>query len=83
MTILIFSQIKIFLKIKYYLSWWAYSFPISAITIASILMFHETNFYILKYISFFLFFLLNGVIILLLIKTNRAIYKKEICIEED
>ena len=42
---LLCSQLKMFWKIKFYLSWWAYSFPISAVTIASIVMFHETGIY--------------------------------------
>jgi tellurite resistance protein len=79
---LLFAQIKMFKKIKFYLSWWAYSFPIAAITIASILMFHETNIDIFKYISILFFGMLNLLIIFLLIKTGIAIAKKEICIEE-
>jgi tellurite resistance protein len=82
LTCLLFAQIKMFKKIKYHLSWWAYSFPIAAITIASILMFHETGLYFFKYISLLFFGVLNFIIILLLIKTSIAIAKKEICIEE-
>lgn len=48
---LLFTQVNLFRKIKFYLSWWAYSFPIAAITIASILMFHETNIEFFKYLS--------------------------------
>lgn len=80
---LLFAQINLFQKIKFYLSWWAYSFPIAAITIATILMFHETNIDIFKYLSWILFSVLNVVIILLLAKTTIAISKKEICVEEE
>lgn len=83
LTLLLFAQINMFKKIKFYLSWWAYSFPIAAITIASILMFHEMNINAFKYISLFLFGILNFIIILLLIRTSIAISKKEICIEEE
>lgn len=83
LVFLLFSQIKIFKKIKFYLSWWAYSFPIAWISIASILMFKETNFDTLKYISLLLFWLTNIIILLLLFKTFIAILKKEICIEEE
>lgn len=82
LTCLLFAQIKMFKKIKFYLSWWAYSFPIAAITIASILMFHETNVITFKYISLLLFSILNLIILFLLIKTSIAILNKEICIEE-
>lgn len=80
---LLFTQINLFRKIKFYLSWWAYSFPIAAITIATILVFHETNIESFKYLSWTLFSVLNIVIILLLVKTTIAIFKKEICIEEE
>gem|GEM_PF-3239611 len=42
MLILLISQYKVFIKTRFYLSWWAYSFPISAIIIASILMYKTT-----------------------------------------
>jgi len=80
---LLLAQIKMFKKIKYYLSWWAYSFPIAAITIASILMFHETGIDVFKYLSLLLFGMLNLIIVILLVKTGVAISKKEICIEEE
>ena len=83
LTILLFVQIKMFSKIKYYLSWWAYSFPVAAITIASILMFDETSINMFKYISLVLFGILNLVIILLFTKTIISISKKEICIKEE
>ncbi len=80
--LLLFSQLKMFLKIKYYLSWWAYSFPISAITIASVLMFHETELYFFKLLSLALFTLLCITVVVLVIGTVKAIFKKEICVEE-
>lgn len=80
---LLFAQINLFKKIKFYLSWWAYSFPIAAITIASILMFYETNIEMFKYLSWLFFVILNIIIIVLLVKTTIAISKKEICIEEE
>ncbi len=83
LVFLLFSQIKIFRKIKYYLSWWAYSFPISAITIATILMFHETDIILFNYLSWIFFVILNLVIIWLLMKTIVAISERGICVEEE
>lgn len=82
-TILLFAQIKIFYKIKFYLSWWAYSFPVSAITIATILMFHKTHLSALKYTAFGLFSILSILIIILIIKTINAIINKKICEPEE
>jgi tellurite resistance protein len=80
---LLFAQINLFRKIKFYLSWWAYSFPIAAITIATILMFYETNIELFKYLSWILFSILAIIIVLLLVKTAIIISKKEICVEEE
>ena len=81
-TILLFTQIKTFSKIRFFLSWWAYSFPISSITIASVLMFHKTHKLFFKYLAFSLFLILTSVIIVLVYRTISAIFKKEICLEE-
>ncbi|MCK5080734.1 MAG: SLAC1 anion channel family protein, partial [Candidatus Moranbacteria bacterium] len=83
LTILLFAQIKMFCHIKYYLSWWAYSFPISAVTIATVLMFYETNQPFFKYLAIAFFALLCVMIIVLLTKTLTAVLKKKICIEEE
>lgn len=80
---LLFSQFKVFRKIQFYLSWWAYSFPISAITIASILMFHETNYDLFKYIAITLLITLNIIITFLIIRTVHAVKNKSICVAEE
>lgn len=79
---LLLAQIKMFKKIKFYLSWWAYSFPIAAITTSSMLMFRELDIFIFKYISIFLFSVLNIIIIILLFRTFIAITKHEICVKD-
>lgn len=82
LRVLLFSQYKMFKKIEFFLSWWAYSFPLSAISIASILMYHKTGIVEFKFIGLFLFALLFGLILYLLFKTFKSISNKEICVEE-
>ncbi len=82
LTIVLFFQLNMFTKIKFYLSWWAYSFPLASITIASILMFHKTHFIFFKNLFLFLLSVLFLIIILLFIKTAIAIKEKNICIED-
>jgi len=82
MFILILFQFKMFTKIKFYLSWWAYSFPVSALTIGTLLMYHESGVFFFKILSWVLFVFLNVIIIMLTIKTINAIKNKKICIEE-
>ncbi|PLX27726.1 C4-dicarboxylate ABC transporter [Candidatus Parcubacteria bacterium] len=81
--VLIILQFKMFLKIKFYLSWWAYSFPLAAVTIASLLFFHVSGIEFFKYVSILLFLFLNLVIFYLLYRTVKAIVNAEICVEED
>jgi tellurite resistance protein len=83
LVILLFSQVGMFGKIKFYFSWWAYSFPMAAITIASVLMFHETGLAGYKYISFLCFFILNLIVATLIFKTVKAVYEGRICVKED
>jgi len=81
--LLILSDIKKFFKIKFYLSWWAYSFPMAAFTLANVLMFHETGKIFWKYSAVTLWWFLWMIILLLLYKTVLNIVAKNICIEED
>lgn len=81
--ILIIFQFKLFSKLKFYLSWWAYSFPIAALTIGTLLMFHESGMFFFKILSWVLFILLNLILVLLIIKSIPAIKNKKICIAEE
>jgi len=83
LTLLLLSQINTFRKIKFFLSWWAYSFPIAAITIASTLMYHETHTILFKYIASALFAILFALIAFLFTRTLIAVTKREICVEEE
>jgi tellurite resistance protein len=83
LTFLLFAQFNIFSKIRYYLSWWAYSFPMSAITIASILMYHKSEIHFYKYLAIGFYSILVVIIIILLAKTFGAMSRKEICIMEE
>lgn len=82
MFILLLSQLRIFIKIKYYLSWWAYSFPLAALSIASALMFTQTGQTGYKFIFYTLMALLSALITILVVKTAQAIYLNKICVEE-
>lgn len=81
-TLLLFAQINRFIKLKFFLSWWAYSFPIAAVTIASLRMFEITSNHYYSYIGIFLLTILTFIVGLLIIKTLIAIYKKGICVDE-
>lgn len=71
-----------FRGIKFFLSWWAYSFPTAAITMASMLMFHQTGNAFFSWLSWLLLALLTGIILLLLVRTGAAMAAGRICVED-
>ncbi|MFZ5483724.1 MAG: SLAC1 anion channel family protein [Pseudomonadota bacterium] len=81
-TLLLFFQVKWFARLKFFLSWWAYSFPLAAITIASLLMFHETGSALYLRLSGILLGVTTVVIAGLIIRTALAVKNKAICVEE-
>jgi tellurite resistance protein len=80
----IFFISKIFgvLKNKFYLSWWAYSFPAASMTIATILYWHTTGNDSYRYLIYILTAIISIIIITLLISTIVSMRKKQICVEE-
>lgn len=82
-TVLLLGALqKKFRGIKFFLSWWAYSFPTAAITMASMLMFHQTGNAFFGWLSWLLLALLTGIILLLLIRTGAAMAAGKICVED-
>ena len=82
MFILILFKVQILAKINFYLSWWAYSFPLAAKTLASIAMLHMTGEILFRNIALFEFGLLVLVIVMLIFVTLKAIINAEICVED-
>lgn len=81
-TILVMVMYKNFINIKFFISWWAFTFPMAAITIATILMYKLTHFGFYEYLSYFLLLLTTFIVALVAKETLSHMYKKEICIME-
>lgn len=79
MTIFLFTQIKLFYKIKFSLSWWAYTFPIAAISVATGMMYLLTDVLLYKIIFIGLFCLLLVVVLIVSVYTIKAMKKGDIC----
>ncbi|MGQ9548645.1 MAG: SLAC1 anion channel family protein [Roseiflexus sp.] len=80
---LLIVQYRQFVKIPFYLSWWAYSFPMAAIAIATVLMASKTGLIFFQALTYILLFALTVLIILLSVQTISAIINKKICVEEE
>lgn len=82
MFFLIIYQLPRLLKINFYLSWWAYSFPMAAKALASFLMMTLVNQPFIRFIAWFELAFLTFIILLLSIRTLLAISRSEICVED-
>jgi tellurite resistance protein len=82
LTLMLLTQARRFLRLKFFLSWWAYSFPMAAMTIATVLMYQQLLLPFFKGLAMVLLGLLTLIIITLLFKTIQAMARKEICVEE-
>lgn len=80
-ALLVISQISYFARLKFFLSWWAYSFPIAAITIATLIMAKTTGAAFYTWLAAGLLALLTAVIAMLLGRTLQAVLKRQICVE--
>jgi tellurite resistance protein len=81
-TILLIAQLRWFARLQFFLSWWAYSFPLAAITIASVAMFKSTGDPLFLRLSGILLAITTVVIAALFIRTGVAMARREICMEE-
>lgn len=75
-------QVPILRRARFFLSWWAYSFPLAALAIASILMHHETELRFFYILACIVFALLVCLVCALAVLTIRAIAASRICVEE-
>lgn len=80
-TLLVLAQASYFTRLKFFLSWWAYSFPIAAITIASLVMLKATGIALYAWIAAILLALLTTLVAVLLVRTGQAVARREICVE--
>jgi len=81
-TILLIGQVRWFARLKFYLSWWAYSFPLAAITISSLVMFKHTGNPLFLRLSGILLAITTVVIAALFIRTGIAVARRDICVAE-
>jgi len=81
-VLLLIALSRQFYGIKFYTSWWAYSFPVAAISIASMLMYSQTRNGFFLAVSYLLLTAITTIIALLTFKTLQAVSRREICVED-
>lgn len=81
-TFLIFFMYKNFINLKFFISWWAFTFPLAAMTIATMLAYKITALIAYQYLAYFMIVVTTAVVLIVAIKTLQHVFKKEICIQE-
>jgi tellurite resistance protein len=82
LTLLLLTQAGRFFGIRYYLSWWAYSFPLAAITIATLVMYEQTGIHAFAAIAWALLTLVTLMVLYLLYLTTQAVRARSICVPQ-
>lgn len=81
-TLLIGFMYKNFVKIKFFISWWAFVFPLAAMSIASMLMYTHAKGVDLLLLSYVMIGVTTIVICIVIYQTLIHMQKREICIQE-
>ena len=81
-TLFIATQIPKFLKLPFFLSWWAYSFPFASMTIATFIMFEQTKVTGYLYGSQVMLVVLSLLLAFLSFKTIMAVINGKICLPD-
>jgi tellurite resistance protein len=81
-TSLLLFMYKNFLNLKFFISWWAFTFPLTAVTIASMLAYKLTHIVLYSYFAYLFILVSTLIIVFVAIKTIQHMLKGEICVEE-
>lgn len=82
LTILLLSQLPRFARLPFFISWWAYSFPLAAMSIASMVMGQISGKAFYGTIGLGLLFTLSALIVVLFIKTLMAVQHGKVCLAD-
>ncbi len=81
-TLLLFFMYKNFLGLKFFISWWAFTFPLTAVTISSMLAYKITKLVLYKYFALLFMIVATVVITIVALSTIKYMVLGEICIDE-
>lgn len=78
-ALLLASDAMRFLRLPFFLSAWAYTFPLAALTVATMTMFSHGHGWFYSALSAVLLVLLSSIVFLILLRTVLAVLRAEIC----
>ena len=80
--LMVLTFVRKFIKLPFFMSWWAYTFPLAAFTISIVLYYKMSNIGFFGNFALFSIIVTTIVILIVLVKTIISAMKGEICIEE-
>ncbi len=81
-TLLIAFMYKNFFNIKFFISWWAFVFPLASMSMAAMLMHFKTDDFMLLLLSYTMITVTTSIMCVVVYQTILHIKRGEICIEE-
>jgi len=81
-TLMLFTMFRRFYSVPYFVSWWAYTFPMDAITIATIVMYKLTGNIFYKYLGMFFLIVAALVVAHVIFYTIVNALRGKICVPE-
>jgi tellurite resistance protein len=80
--LLLLVHLTVFRRLRFFVSWWAYSFPLAALTLATNLVWQRTGEQVYKLAAGALWIGLTALVTLLVVRTVVALAHNEICVPE-
>lgn len=81
-AIFLVAHVGMFARIRFYLSWWAYTFPLAALAIATFLVGKETTTAFYRDTATVLWAIVSVLVAGLLVRTLMAVGRREICVPD-
>ena len=81
-TFLVAFMYKNFLKIQFFISWWAFVFPMAAMSMSAMMMYHQTHDSALALLSYTMVSLTTMIVGVVFYQTVVHMAKGEICVQE-
>jgi tellurite resistance protein len=81
-TFMLAFMFRQFIGLKYFISWWAFIFPLAAMAIAAMVMYHKTQDVFSMYLAYTMMGVTTLMTLAVLYQTIRHMFMHEICIQE-
>ena len=81
-VLMLLTMIDKFAKVPFFISWWAYTFPLDAVTLSTVLMYELTHFVFFKVLAGIFMGFTVLIILFVLIKTVQAVSRGQLCVPE-